>query len=1272
MTKYVLKPVLQAPSLHGVSTARPPKQARRLGEAAPCDILHNCLTCSRWPSCVDNHKSAFYRCTRYREAVLDESLDLEGIMATSDLYAPDAPTVSEKEFDVATEDDLNTIIEKILSSNVPIPPDLKVDDRDIPQAANLMEWLTDPQFAGVGVPPFPRQVELGIKLFAEYCPKCSDTDWFDEMPHDVPIPEIRDRVVFLENGVCPCCSRTRNDLIRKGWLLDPFSVVGVAGQRSAKTTSVIMWDAYNDHRILKTPNPAALYGLLSSQTLMTSFTALTFGQAVENIWVPFRSVITEYPWYKNYHAFLDAESHRLGEDLYTVSEQFARYRHRNFFISPASPSKRVMRGRTRVGAVCLSGDALITTTEGLIPIETMAQTEHEYDVIVDGRIERCRGAWCTGVHTTYEITMENGVTLRATADHKFPTYNVATKTYETVALRDMTTDHRLLWDGSGSRFRNKIPLSFEDFIAPDVYNNDIEEHERTLQGQRRKAILSFRGHFYMEDILRVLGVRDEDKNPITVITSKLRRAGFISATREPTFTGYRNRYRVLNNDFDAYMRLLEQERRNSGRTHRRVVPTNDRRNAMTYPKYMCQKLAWLLAAMVCDGSYRSDVEFSYNTSNTDKLNTFLSHLKDLFNYEPTVTSTTVKTDRMTQMYKVHLGQGGFKLFMRHVGLTSATAYDKETPWSVLQGPDDAAYAYLASYALHAGGMKRNRLLFHSVSFTSREGIQLLLARLGYYARNRGNLTVSVFGPQQVRRLYKKFCKYGNVENIDKYEYGDVTFTGDKLNPNYLNSHGGKHKVAAPTPAPGRKDTLLLGVRSIKKYGKEKVYTMNVDSRAHEYVANGIKSRNCDEIGWYPLARTGAKKGNAGGQDFERLDARGVRDALVNSLFTTKAAYRQRLEEGYHVPKPVFYAVSSTQSVNDAIMTFYREAQGSKEILSFIHPTWEFNPKIKRSDLDEYFRNDVVAANRDFACIPPIGEGLFLSDAKATAKVFGKKYNGFATQTFAGLSKTGKKITTSRVKMLTNMAPDYPVILAVDVGLTNNSFSFSIVGLPNDYEPCDPEDRGTHLNPVQVFAVGEVIPQPGTRISITHLYDGCFKALMELYDIAYFVSDRWNNVKIAQDLEENFDVVPIEYQCKWDDFSNLRELIETGNIELPKMESSPNDVLETTLDNYPDVFRRRPIDHLYYQMCTVREQTNVTVLKGDGVTDDSFRTIVLGAALMQDEEVFEFIETNRNGYSQENTGALGVTQGYSSGGSATGGQTITNQSGVTVAGLFRSR
>ena len=72
-------------------------------------------------------------------------------------------------------------INEMLSQSNFLPPDLQVDDREIPEAKNVIEFLHEDQFLGNMLPSklFPRQAELLIKLNAEYCPHCTDLDYFE-------------------------------------------------------------------------------------------------------------------------------------------------------------------------------------------------------------------------------------------------------------------------------------------------------------------------------------------------------------------------------------------------------------------------------------------------------------------------------------------------------------------------------------------------------------------------------------------------------------------------------------------------------------------------------------------------------------------------------------------------------------------------------------------------------------------------------------------------------------------------------------------------------------------------------------------------------------------------------------------------------------------------------------------------------------------------------------------------------------------------------------
>lgn len=68
---------------------------------------------------------------------------------------------------------------------------------------------------------------------------------------------------------------------------------------------------------------------------------------------------------------------------------------------------------------CISGDSLITTTEGLIKASDLAGKQ--FKAVIDGKIYESTecGFWSTGIKSVYEITLENGMKIKATKDHRF-------------------------------------------------------------------------------------------------------------------------------------------------------------------------------------------------------------------------------------------------------------------------------------------------------------------------------------------------------------------------------------------------------------------------------------------------------------------------------------------------------------------------------------------------------------------------------------------------------------------------------------------------------------------------------------------------------------------------------------------------------------------------------------------------------------------------------------------------------------------------------------
>lgn len=253
-------------------------------------------------------------------------------------------------------DDLNIMseIESLINDTSIVSRDLKIDDSSMPKASSYWHWITAPEFLGAHVEAYLEQALLGIKLFSEYCPKCSNTEWMKDENH-VPqegLDGIRENVVILENGVCPKCGLKRSHAMKNGDLNFYNELAVNAGQRSGKSIVVAMICTYITHRVLMMQKPTEIYNVGSNQVLIGTFVAITSGQAKDTLWTPYHNYILDSPWFQKYHALLDHYQNKYKQTLYKVMDSYVQYRHRNLFVTYAGPDLRALRGRTRIfGAI---------------------------------------------------------------------------------------------------------------------------------------------------------------------------------------------------------------------------------------------------------------------------------------------------------------------------------------------------------------------------------------------------------------------------------------------------------------------------------------------------------------------------------------------------------------------------------------------------------------------------------------------------------------------------------------------------------------------------------------------------------------------------------------------------------------------------------------------------------------------------------------------------------------------------------------------------------
>jgi len=240
------------------------------------------------------------------------------------------------------------LIEQALQADLDFDPSRLIDDRDFPLAANVVEFLTDPRFLN-WERPFPRQIQVAMHAFMDYCPLCSNPRYVDNL-YDQDLDEIFDNIVFLRYGICPRCGMSRAHLVEaglfKGWINE---VVGVAGQRSSKSFTVAVLSLYLLHRYLKLPTAPYRFFGLAPTLLHLTFVALTYKQAEENLWDPFIECYSLSPWFQQYNEMLRQYEAKFGRKLVDVKTTYILYHHKNLTVYPSGPDKRKLRGRTRFG-----------------------------------------------------------------------------------------------------------------------------------------------------------------------------------------------------------------------------------------------------------------------------------------------------------------------------------------------------------------------------------------------------------------------------------------------------------------------------------------------------------------------------------------------------------------------------------------------------------------------------------------------------------------------------------------------------------------------------------------------------------------------------------------------------------------------------------------------------------------------------------------------------------------------------------------------------------
>lgn len=358
----------------------------------------------------------------------------------------------------------------------------------------------------------------------------------------------------------------------------------------------------------------------------------------------------------------------------------------------------------------------------------------------------------------------------------------------------------------------------------------------------------------------------------------------------------------------------------------------------------------------------------------------------------------------------------------------------------------------------------------------------------------------------------------------------------------------------------------------------------------------------DELGLFPNDASAMKN--------IKMNAHEVYTSLENSLATVRAAASKCWEAGfYNVPQALFINISSPFSVRDKIMELVRKSQSSPVILGWHKSTWEMNPTMPLDSLylQQKFRSDPIAAMRDFGAKPPLTNNGFIQNRDYVMGAFSGKPNQLRLR-YEYLTSSDRKSKELYAAIEFIKESGKPSVIALDGGHTNNSFAFAVGHLgKNDYP---------------VFSlVGEIIPEPGIPINYSHAYTDFLLPIIAARNVVIARADRWNSLKILSDMERDTGLQKSIYSLKYDDMLLFKSYLADGQILIPTPLKTIDEILAYDQGEYPRCFRDDPTGHLILQMLTVQD-TGSQVIKGDGLTDDILRAMMLGFITLIDEDIKE--------------------------------------------------
>lgn len=305
-------------------------------------------------------------------------------------------------------------------------------------------------------------------------------------------------------------------------------------------------------------------------------------------------------------------------------------------------------------------------------------------------------------------------------------------------------------------------------------------------------------------------------------------------------------------------------------------------------------------------------------------------------------------------------------------------------------------------------------------------------------------------------------------------------------------------------------------------------------------------------------------------------ARNILGALERSLATVRTAVTAR---GLLPWIGSMFTVSSPVSRSDYGWQLL-QVDDVPSMMKVHRATWDFNPNIKRADLEDEFRKDPVAAMRDYGAIPPGAEYPYIHDEiRWREAVEGTQDPVVTFRIEEFVDPLGHRYFRPKVDDVKIAIGGKPRFIIIDAGVTFDALSLCVGHMETE------ERDGDTLRTAVVDGVLRVVP------SDTHAV--WFQSVVEIVrDIAKFVPvqqvefDRWESVKLIQDIRE-LGIVAERRSLSTEDYRAFKNDSFAGLVKM--LPPDPDDLREGpgfSWTKTPD--RLSGPSAAYYEICGLQQ------------------------------------------------------------------------------------